>query len=200
MEKISKIAKVLDKLVKIIFGFTAIGGGVVVVMFIFAAIFENTSFVSEGVPSLTLGVVNFEFAKDYQLSTGDSIRNLLLANSISLIVTIIYICIICRQTRTLLQPMATGSPFDTMVSASLKKLSWVILIGGGITSVVNMIVEILTMSMYNLQELFINDKIIKCNIEYIFDCTFIEIFAVLYLLSLVFKYGEELQKQSDETL
>ena len=145
MEKISKIAKVLDKLVKIIFGITAIGGGVVVVMFIFAAIFENTSFVSEGVPSLTLGVVNFEFAKDYQLSTGDSIRNLLLANSISLIVMIIYICIICRQTRTLLQPMATGSPFDTMVSASLKKLSWVILIGGGITSVVNMIVEILTM-------------------------------------------------------
>lgn len=200
MEKISKTAKVLDKMLNVVFWLMAIGGGVASVMFVIGAVFSDTSFVSEGVPSLTLGIVNLKLAKDYQLASEHAFSTIMIINAVALLVSVIYICIICRMTRALLKSMIAGKPFDNMVSLYLRKISWTILIGGGITSVLNMIGEIVTISMYNLQELFINDKIVECNIEYIFDYTFLEIFAVVYLLSLIFKYGEELQKQSDETL
>ena len=53
---------------------------------------------------------------------------------------------------------------------------------------------------YQLNALLLSDKITKVTFNYSFDFSFLLIAAVLYLLSLVFSYGQELQQLSDETL
>ena len=74
------------------------------------------------------------------------------------------------------------------------------LIGGGILSVAKMAGEIILYRVYDLGTVFLNEHIVSCMPEFNLDMSFAAVFAVLYLLSYVFRYGEELQKQSDETL
>ena len=63
-----------------------------------------------------------------------------------------------------------------------------------------MVGEIVLCRVYDLETVFLNEQIISCTPEINLDMSFAVVFAVLYLLSYVFRYGEELQKQSDETL
>ena len=100
----------------------------------------------------------------------------------------------------ILKPMVFEKPFASCVSKNIRKLSWIILIGEGIFQVVMLGVELLLYRAFDFSNLFFNDKIISCKIDYMFDGTFIMVFAIIYLLSYVFQYGEELQIQSDETL
>ena len=53
---------------------------------------------------------------------------------------------------------------------------------------------------YEVQNLFIRDKIIECRLEPQVHLEFILIAFVFFLMSYIFRYGAELQKQSDETL
>ena len=96
--------------------------------------------------------------------------------------------------------MKEGKPFESAVSDKLKKLSFITLIGGGVLSVAKLVGEVVLCKMYDLESIFLNENIISCTAEFNLDMTFLLAFGVLYLLSYIFRYGEELQKQSDETL
>ena len=57
-----------------------------------------------------------------------------------------------------------------------------------------------TLTGYNLNELFLSDKITGVSVTYSCDLSFLIYALVLFLMSFIFQYGSELQKLTDETL
>lgn len=57
-----------------------------------------------------------------------------------------------------------------------------------------------TLTGYNLNELFLSDKITGVSVTYSCDLSFLIYALVLFLMSFIFQYGSEPQKLSDETL
>lgn len=74
------------------------------------------------------------------------------------------------------------------------------LIFGILYSVQEFAVQFIFFRAVDLPSLIVGDKIASCKLDSITDLNFLLVFAVLLLLSYVFRYGEELQQQSDETL
>ncbi len=107
---------------------------------------------------------------------------------------------IVKLFRNILQPMKQGRPFDSQVSTTLKKLSVITLIFGIGYSVAKNFIYYYVFNHISLETLFAMDNISQIRYHYSFNVAFIIIAAVLYLLSYVFKYGEILQKESDEIL
>lgn len=58
----------------------------------------------------------------------------------------------------------------------------------------------LTMDCYDVASLLVSEKILHVTVNFNIDLSFIIVAAVLLLMSYVFRYGEELQLMSDETL
>ena len=60
--------------------------------------------------------------------------------------------------------------------------------------------QIIAVFVYDLPGLLISDKITHISGMFNVDLTFVIYWAILLLLSYVFRYGEQLQQLSDETL
>lgn len=102
--------------------------------------------------------------------------------------------------REILVPMKTGEPFHTSVSENLKKLAIHTCIIGVAMNVKDILSNSLTVMAYNLANVMVNDQITHISITNVFDLGFLFIAGILLLLSYVFRYGEELQQLSDETV
>ena len=116
-------------------------------------------------------------------------------------------CVLCflviyaaKIARKILLPMKEGLPFDESVYKNFRKLGVFTLIGGGMISAGRVLIDTMSYRAYEVQNLFIRDKIIECRLEPQVHLEFILIAFVFFLMSYIFRYGAELQKQSDETL
>jgi len=96
--------------------------------------------------------------------------------------------------------MAKGEPFAGLVSGKLKQLAALSLVLGLAAEGLKMVGQAVTANMMDLQSLLMSEKIAGVSLNYEMDLTFLLVFALLRLLSYVFRYGEELQQLSDETL
>jgi len=105
-----------------------------------------------------------------------------------------------RLLRMVLAPMKEGKPFETGIPTNIRRLAWVTLIGGGTGEICKLIGSTSAIKAYDLSLIFSNTSIANITINYIFGCGFIVIAVVLFLLSYIFRYGESLQQESDETL
>ena len=197
MEKIGKIAKNLDIMARTAYIVCSVFVWVLPVCAVLLLIFGE-QVIADGTATATLGMLTFEFAEAYM--PFEAVKFRVIAGLLFVAVLLVFVCWFIRVIQSILQPMKEGRPFETAVSDKLRKLSFITLIGGGILSVVKMIGEIVLCRMYALETVFLNETVIACTAEYKLDMTFVVVFAVLYLLSCVFRYGEELQTQSDETL
>ncbi len=197
MEKISKIAKNLDIAVRTADIVCSVFVWVLPICAILLLLFgENV--VAEGTSTVTLGMLCFEFA-DGQIEF-ETVKIRVIAGLLTVALLLIFVRLFIRVIRDVIEPMKEGKPFEASVSDKLRRLSWIALIGGGVLSVAKMVGEMILYRAYDLQNVFLNDKIVSCTPEFTLDMSFLVVFAVLYLLSYVFRYGEELQKQADETL
>ena len=97
-------------------------------------------------------------------------------------------------------PMTQGIPFDSRVSAAIRKVAWIKLIGWVLKIVMRNVEHFLLYQALDMPTLFSPDRVSTCTIAPDFCWEDIMAFALLMLLSYVFRYGEELQKLSDETL
>lgn len=105
-----------------------------------------------------------------------------------------------RIIRKILKSMEAGRPFDTSVADNLRKLGWLVLIGGVVESILKIASETVLLGASDFFQLINMDAVSKVTVNYFFDVTFILFACVLFLLSHVFRYGEALQHESDETL
>ncbi len=116
----------------------------------------------------------------------------------------IAVCILCQKLiacfQRILVPMKEGAPFQNVVSRNLNKAVRYVLILGILGNLGQMYEDLAQPLLYDLPNLILNDKIIHFTIHYTFDLSFLIFAAVLFLLGCVFRYGEELQQLSDETL
>ena len=102
--------------------------------------------------------------------------------------------------REILHPMTEGKPFDSIVSTNLKKLARLSIVLGILYNILLLIEQIMTVFVYDLPGLLLSEKIIHVGGMFQVDLTFLIYWAILMLLSYVFRYGEGLQQLSDETL
>lgn len=198
MNKISNLAKKCDKVANIFLKINLVVG-IVCAIFLVIIPFMTEDFFLDAATTITLGNIELGLSEGYmpEMVSYKWYTVVMLALCIGFEV---YVCLILRVVRKILKPMVYEKPFASCVSKNIRALSWIILIGDGIFQIVMLGIEILLYRAYNFSTLFLNDKITSCKIDYMFDGTFIMIFAIIYLLSYVFQYGEELQIQSDETL
>ena len=102
--------------------------------------------------------------------------------------------------RQILQPMTEEKPFDSVVSTNLKKLARLSINLGILYNIIILSEQIITVFVYDLPGLLISEKITHVGGMFQVDLTFLVYWAILLLLSYVFRYGEQLQQLSDETL
>ena len=197
MEKIRKIANNLDIAVRTADVVCHVFIWVLSICAVLILIFGE-KMLAGGTSTVTLGMLCFEFADGYIDFEAFKIR--MAAGLFLVAVLLVFVRVFIRVIREVITPMKEGKPFEAAVSDKLRRLSWITLIGGGVLSFAKMVGEIVLCRVYDLETVFLNEQIISCTPEINLDMSFAVVFAVLYLLSYVFRYGEELQKQSDETL
>lgn len=112
--------------------------------------------------------------------------------------------VLCRKLvacfRGILAPMKEGVPFQHEVSQSLKTAAKYVFAMGIVGNIGIVVEDVLFPLVYDLPNLLLGDAITHITVRYQMDLNFLISFAVLLLLSYVFRYGENLQQLSDETL
>ena len=148
---------------------------------------------------LDFGNITFHIAEGYVPDFG----SMLLQNALMCVLAAV-ICFVThlgvKTVRAILAPMKEGQPFHSEVSKNLRKLGWLGLVICLMVQALEAFSLLTIASMMNLENLLISEKITHVNVNVSFDPSFLIIPAVFFLLAYVFKYGEQLQTLSDETL
>ena len=198
MKKMKKAAGELAQLAKIgeVMWF---GAGCLMVLAALNVCFFEPNILSGEPVTLSLGSVKVDIWGADFLPPGLS--------KVNLLVRALMFCVLCflviyaaKIARKILLPMKEGLPFDESVYKNFRKLGVFTLIGGGMISAGRVLIDTMSYRAYEVQNLFIRDKIIECRLEPQVHLEFILIAFVFFLMSYIFRYGAELQKQSDETL
>ena len=198
MEKMGKIAKNLDTILGAVYTACSIAVCVLLVCMAVLPFAGEHMLEMTGTTGIELGCVHLDVL-DSSIPEGGIILRIELGLLYAALVLAAG-CYVLKLLRSVVKPMMELRPFEGSVSGLLKKLSFVALIGGGVLSFAKMMGEIALAYMYDFRTLFLNERIVGVSLEFVMDTNFILAFAVLYLLSFVFRYGEELQRQADETL
>ena len=194
MKKLISTAKVLDAFAGILQVMSLVAAIIFVVAIVMLSVFNVEAYEF----SATIELGHFSFG----LSSFDpqTVQQQFLWMALPAVAVLVALHLISRVIRSILKPMKEGRPFDTAVSANLRKLSWIVLIGGGVSSLAQLAAEAAMYRLFDFSSLFLSDRITSCTLNWEPDTTFVFLFLILFLLSCVFRYGEELQAQSDETL
>lgn len=201
MEKMKKMKKAAGELAQLakIGEVVWFGAGCLMVLAALNVCFFEPNILSGEPVTLSLGSVKVDVWGADFLSPGLS--------KVNFLVRALMFCVLCflviyaaKIARKILLPMKEGLPFDESVYKNFRKLGVFTLIGGGMISSGRVLIDTMSYRAYEVQNLFIRDKIIECRLEPQVHLEFILIAFVFFLMSYIFRYGAELQKQSDETL
>ncbi len=200
LKKISKITNIIFALallfavVQFIVNLVQLGTNQV------ALLLENPGADSVKVSGIVIGNIHMGFWDEQNLSTPHAIKDAItefLANTFGFVMNLFVICTI----RKLLKPMTQGQPYDGSVSRTLKKL--------GIGCILICVVENVFNALQIQSTHAVFFEIVERNLigvvsgiasGYSIQLGYLFIGIVLLVFSLVFRYGEELQVQADETL
>ena len=122
---------------------------------------------------------------------------------IQLVSAVVITVIACRCVRTLkriLLPIEVGQPFRSGISGEIRKLSRHCFCLGWTENLSMLFSVIVIENHYALQELLVAGPITGVAIRPQFQPVWFIVTAVLAILAMVFRRGEELQTLSDETL
>ena len=203
MQRLTKTAKILDTVLRIVFWILVIAAGIAAVGCILSFIAHLTG-AQPGTPifGVELDFLTLELAKDAIPSeTAFKLQqSISLVGMLGLIAGVALAAYCIHLLRSILKPMKLGQPFQSSVGVGLKKLAWLELIGGGVLSILEVVMENLIIYGYDLKHLLLNDKISGVTFNLNLDLNFLITAAVCFLLSYIFTYGAGLQELSDETL
>lgn len=102
--------------------------------------------------------------------------------------------------RNILQPMKDGVPFHNEISTNIKKLAIIILPYGIVGNITSLITAILKNRFTDYSAVIAASPIESIKSVPILDGGFLIAFFILIFVSYIFRYGETLQQQVDETL
>ncbi len=194
MKKLSSTANILYTLAKIASVCIIVGACIVLAAGVLLFAFGDASMME--FTSLDLGMLSFELS-GIDLSM---LKSVFLCEALPAMVLLAYGWYVLRILRQILLPMKNGQPFDTSISAKMKQLCWLTIGGGVCSQLTGFAASILMYKAFDFSNLFLNENITHVTMNMEFDFGFVVLALIWYMLSCIFRYGEELQKQSDETL
>jgi hypothetical protein len=203
MNNLTNTAKKLDRVFEIahiVFGALAIASIVGVALIAVAYFLKlDPTFIGTGYETFDIGYLELELAPTFAPD-----KWLILAQAAFTLLVSCRLFYDSRRgvgyVREILKPMTEGKPFASIVSTNLKKLAKLSIVIGILVNVIILAEQIVTIFIYDLPGLLISEKIVHVGGMFKIDLTFIVYWAILMLLSYVFRYGEQLQQLSDETL
>ena len=195
--KFAKNSKVIDRVLRILQGF-------MIAVAIVSAIFIVLSFavgekIVQDASGIKLGNLSLTISES-AIPDFSALRSGIVISLVTIIVIVSVGWYLLRLIRQILKPMKDGRPFENGASSKIKKLAWTTLIGGVIIELCQTLGTIVELKAYDLSLLLNPETILKYSFNYSFDMSFVIIAGILFFLSLVFKYGESLQQEADETL
>ena len=195
MEKIRKTSSILARILKILRGIVLAAGCVLLVLSIFTLFVSLERLADPTNVTLNLGFVELHVSPDFLPETMRSTAFFILfGGMISLTGAWIMLGILLKIFGT----MESGRPFSA--AQSIQKLAWVYLIFSIVNEIITSVTAALQYTALGIPNLLTGGNIVSCMLRTEFDLSFLAVFAVLLLLSHVFRYGEELQNLEDETL
>lgn len=180
MEKISRTAKFIDKTAVVLFWVSALS------LALFLALIIPMVFEGGDLKPQALTVEGFFDVNRFVMVFVVPVKILMLIVSIFIF-------------RKILKPMKNALPFDKTVRKNLAALGWVFTVGGFLINIIRN-ATLSVIDHHGLDFVMRYDWIDGYIYSYEFDMTYFFMAAVLLLVSFVFRYGAELQKQADETL
>ncbi len=198
MDKLKKTARILDKVLKVIFWILVVAVGIVVigagVMGIRCAMgYEMDLYSAE----ISIANIDFKLKQSLLMSQQDAIffYGAIVAFAViaaAVIGSIIHIL------RKIFKPMKEGAPFVGTVSTDIRKLGHVYMVG---SIVLQWMENLILYSNEGLIKQMVAESVASINITYeVIDSSMFLVGILLFMLSYIFRYGEELQQQADETL
>ncbi len=206
MERLCKTARTLDTVVRIFRTLviiacvasliaTAVIGGIL--------LFDwEASIIGEAETALVLGTVRLSIAPDFELPI-DTLLHHFLVDVVMVLALSVFTLIAIKYVRAILLPMTEGEPFRDVVAVNFKKLAWLTIIYGVVRFFLAGLEAFLVNTLYSdtMHALVNGSYVTAVSFETESDgLTFLLVAGVLFLLSYVFRYAQELQKLSDETL
>ena len=198
-DKLIRSAKIIDRLLKIFQGFAAAGIAVSAIFVPLTLIFKDR--IIADASHLTLGNLSIHL-------TGEMSSYLdLAAIQKSILITLAAAIVSCaalwyclKLLRSILAPMKEGRPFDAGISGKIRSLAWAVLVGGGISEFCRAVSAVFEIKAYEttLQSAFPAADHFSYN--YSISFWFAGTALILFFLSYIFRCGEALQQEADETL
>lgn len=199
--KVARTARIVDRILKILQGFL-VAGLIVCAVFIPLTVIFGQKIVADA-STLNFDCLKITFRGDMAdyLDLG-KLKLCIIATLLSFMLALAagWYCI--RVLREILVPMKEGRPFVSGISRKLRKLGWTVMISGALVEIGGRLAEIFNLKAYRITEFFTNPVVesVKVGGNTTIFCWSIPAGLLVLFLSFVFRYGEELQQQSDETL
>ena len=195
--KIAKSTKQIDTFLKILRGITLAAAIVCVCAGICLALFGEKMVADAS--SISIGAAKIQISEAYCPTFGELKGIIYPALIIGFIggITMWYCLGVARK---ILEPMKEGRPFESGTSDKIRKLGFVVIGSGLILQLCRYFAAITEIRAYNLESFFRPEMVKGVEFSFEFDINFIFIAAILFLMAHIFRYGEALQQESDETL
>lgn len=200
MEKLMKTSKTVDTILKVVFKILQVAG---IIIFVGVGICLVAEALGK-LPPAELAAVSFGDV-ELRFTEPQIVDNSFMAfemgtTMIMVLIAITVTCYLIKVLRKVLVPMIKGQPFDGTVSKNIKKLGIVMIAGGLIMDILETVGSNLAFFMYDVSSLFLSENIGKVSINSEISMGSVLAGVLVIMLSHVFRYGEELQQQADETL
>lgn len=148
---------------------------------------------------LTVDFLTLEAASGFPISF-DAAISMKLLQLVSAVVITVIACLGLHCLKGILLPIELGQPFRKGISGKIRKLG-VLCFWMGLAENLTMLLAVLLIeNNYCLTEVLINETVTGVSLNPKLRPAWFLVTAVLSILTLVFRHGEQLQQLSDETL
>ena len=197
-KKLMKSAAVIDRILKILQGF-AIAGVIVAAIFIPLTAILGEKIIADA-SRLNLGVLDLRLADAKAYLDMADIKTSIIVMLIGMILASAAVWYCLRVLREILAPMKEGTPFAAGMAGKVRKLGWTVLIGGFVAEVGHRLSQLFEARAYQIERLLNMEAIASVDYNYSVSLWFVFAALILFFLSYIFRCGEALQKEADETL
>ncbi|MBR0130786.1 MAG: hypothetical protein IJM08_05750 [Firmicutes bacterium] len=197
MEQMKKTARGLDIFFKISQIMCTVIMSVLVVLNILGLVLGYDKLIDQKSLNISTSINGFIInPEDLVFEVMEVRRAVLLMSAVGLL-TVFTVWFGIRIVRQILAPMKEGRPFDSSVSLNIRKMAWFTL-GTGI--IINIFEAFIKTYVAQAMISAYAEGPVTMGVSHQINMDFIVFAFILFLFSYIFRYGEELQKLSDETL
>lgn len=200
MEKLMRISKGLDiffRVMQVLMLIGAVGGILVLLIFHIAG---PDDIINQTFHLMDLGPLTFEFAHDLAFSPVHPRFWYMWVSAGLTALSVAAVFYAFHLVRKILHPMTQGRPFESNMGRNIQKIGYVSIVLGIVQNTGVIMETEAIMHMFHLTDLTSGGAVHSITANYRFDGSFLVLFFILLLISHIFQYGVELQRQSDETL